>query len=95
MMQEECGSIGVGYKSTSDLCNDFSGKTGEVMDGGDGGTPGPKDGMVVGMLLVLGFGWVDGSEEGAGSDVAMRLNNRTHFVVERSADRILPRLFYL
>ena len=85
----------MGYKSTSDLCNDFSGKTGEVMDGEDRGAPGQKDGMVVGMLLVLGFGWVDGSEEGAGSDVAMRLNDRTHLVVERSADCILPHLFHL
>ena len=27
----------------------------EVMYGGDGGAPGPKDRMVMGMLLMLGF----------------------------------------
>ena len=27
--------VGVGYKSTDDLCDDFSGVTGEVVDGGD------------------------------------------------------------
>ena len=27
--------VGVGYKSTNDLCDDFSGVTGEVVDGGD------------------------------------------------------------
>ena len=49
-----CGpSVGVGYESTDDLRDDFSGGTVEVADGGDGGAPGPKDGMAVGMLLVL------------------------------------------
>ena len=38
-----------------------------VVDGGDGGAPGPKDGIAVGMLLVLGFGCAKGPEEGAGS----------------------------
>ena len=56
----------MGYEPTDDLCDDFSGGTGEVADGGDGGALGPKDGMVVGMLLVLGFGWAKGPEEGAG-----------------------------
>jgi len=56
----------VGYESTDDLCDDFSGVTGEVVDGGDGGAPGPKDGMAVGILLVLSFGWANGPEEGAG-----------------------------
>ena len=62
-----CGpSVGVGYESTDDLRDDFSGGTVEVADGGDGGAPGPKDGMAVGMLLVLGFGCANGPEEGAG-----------------------------
>ena len=34
--------------------------------GTDGGVLGLKDGMVVGMLLVLGFGWLNGLEGGAG-----------------------------
>jgi hypothetical protein len=56
----------VGYESTDDLYDDFSGRTGEVADGRDGGAPEPKDGMAVGMLLVPGFRWVNGSEDGAG-----------------------------
>ena len=49
-----CGpSVGVGYESTNDLHDDFSRGTMEVADGGDGGVPGPKDGMAVGMLLML------------------------------------------
>jgi hypothetical protein len=56
----------VGYESTDDLRDDFSGGTGEVVDGGDGGAPGPKDGIAVGILLVLGFGCAKGPEEGAG-----------------------------
>lgn len=56
----------MGYESTDDLLDDFSGGTEEVADGGDGGAPGPKDGIAVGMLLVLGFGWANGPEEGAG-----------------------------
>ena len=32
----------------------------EIVYGGDRGAPGPKDGVVVGMLLVLGFGYVNG-----------------------------------
>jgi len=59
-------SVGVGYESTEDLCDDFSWGIEEVVDGGDGGAPGPKDGMAVGMLLVLGFGCANGPEEGAG-----------------------------
>ena len=59
-------SVGAGYKSTDDLRNDFSRRTVEVTDGGDGGVPGPKDGMTVGMLLVLGFRCTNGPEEGAG-----------------------------
>jgi len=60
------GSVGVGYESTDDLRDDFSGGIRVVVDGGDGGAPGPKDGIAVGMLLVLGFGWANGPEEGAG-----------------------------
>ena len=30
-------SVGVEYESTDDLRNDFSGGTGEAVDGGDGG----------------------------------------------------------
>lgn len=56
----------MGYESTDDLRDDFSEGIEEVADGGDGGAPGPKDGMAVGMLLVLGFGWANGPEEGAG-----------------------------
>jgi hypothetical protein len=46
----------VGYESTDDLRDDLSEGTEDMVDGGDGGAPGPKDGMAVGMLLVLGFG---------------------------------------
>jgi hypothetical protein len=46
----------VGYDSTDDLRDDFSGEVEVVVDGGDGGAPGPNDGMAVGILLVLGFG---------------------------------------
>ena len=59
-------SVGVGCKSTDHLHNDFSGGTVEVVDAGDGGMPGPKDGMVVGMLLMLGFGCTNDPEERAG-----------------------------
>lgn len=38
-----------------------------VVDGGDGGAPGPKNGIAVRMLLVLGFGCVKGPGEGARS----------------------------
>ena len=41
---------------TDDLRVDFSGGTGEVVEGGDGGAPGPNEGIAVGMLFVLGFG---------------------------------------
>ena len=44
------------YESTDDdLRNVLSGGVGVVVDGGDGGTSGPNNGMAVGMLLVLGF----------------------------------------
>jgi len=46
----------VGYESTDDLRDDLSAGVGVVVDGGDGGAPGPNDGIAVGMLLVLGFG---------------------------------------
>jgi hypothetical protein len=59
-------SVGVGYESTEDLRDDFSVGIKVVADGGDGGAPGPNDGMAVGMLLVLGFGCANGPEEGAG-----------------------------
>ena len=57
--------VGVGFESTDDLRNDFSWGIEEVVNGGDVGAPGPKDGMVVEMLLVLGFGYAKGPE-GAG-----------------------------
>ena len=60
------GSEGVWYESTDDLRDDFSAGMRVFVDGGDGGAPGPKDGIAVGMLLVLGFGWAKGPEEGAG-----------------------------
>ena len=50
------GSIGAGYVPTDDLRDDFSRCTGEVVEGGDGGAPGPNEVMGVGMLFVLGFG---------------------------------------
>jgi hypothetical protein len=56
-------SVGVGYDSTDDLRDEG---TEEVVDGGDGGAPGPKDGIAVGILLVLGLGCAKGPEEGAG-----------------------------
>jgi hypothetical protein len=56
--------IGVGYESTDDLRDEFSKRIREVADDGDGGTLGPDDGMVVGMLLVLGFGCAKSPEEG-------------------------------
>ena len=59
-------SVDVGYGSADDLHNDFSGGIGVLEDGGEGSTPGPKDGMAVEMLLVLGFGCANGPEEGAG-----------------------------
>ena len=40
--------------------------TKEVVDGGDGGAPGPKNGIAVGMLFVLSFGCAKGPEVGAG-----------------------------
>ena len=49
-----------------DRLDDFSGGTGVVVDGGDGGV-GPNDGMAVGLLFVLGFGWAKGPLDGAGS----------------------------
>ena len=61
------GSVGVGYESTDVLRDGFSEGTVEDVDGGDGGAPEPKDGIAVGMLLVLGFGCANGPEEGAGS----------------------------
>jgi hypothetical protein len=39
-----------------DLCDNSPGGIGEVVDSRDGGAPGSKDGIAVGMLLVLGFG---------------------------------------
>jgi len=46
---------GVGYESTDDLRDDLSVGVGVVVDGGDGGAPGPNDGIVVGMLPVFGL----------------------------------------
>ena len=48
------GAIGVGYVLTNDLRDGFSRCTGKVVEGGDGGAPGPNVG--VGMLFMLGFG---------------------------------------
>lgn len=56
----------MGYASTDDLRDDLSEGIVEVVDGGEGAAPGPKDGMAVGMLFVLGFGCAKGPEEGAG-----------------------------
>ena len=44
-------SAGVGYDTPDDLHDETSGETVEAADGGDGGVPGPKDGMAVGMSL--------------------------------------------
>jgi hypothetical protein len=46
------GSIGVGYKLTNNLHNSFSEGTVEDVNGGDGGVPGQKDGIAVGILLM-------------------------------------------
>ena len=59
-------SVGVGHDSTDDLCDNFSVGTEEVDDGRDWGATGPKDGMAVGILLVLGFRCANGPEDGAG-----------------------------
>ena len=59
-------SVDVGYGSADDLHDNFSGWIGVLEDGGECNTPGPKDGMAVEMLLVLGFGCANGPEEGAG-----------------------------
>lgn len=66
MKREEWICVRVKYRSTDDLHNDFSEGTEEVMDGGDRGALGPKDEMMVGMLLVLGVGRVDRPKESAG-----------------------------
>lgn len=57
----------MGYESIDDLHGDFSGRIGEVVDGGDGGALGPKDEMAVGILLVLSFRWVNGPRRSWGS----------------------------
>jgi hypothetical protein len=49
------GHLLVWDESTDDPCDDFSGETEDVVDGGYGDAPEPKDGMAVGMLFVLGF----------------------------------------
>jgi len=59
-------SVGMGYESTNDLCDNFSGGTGEVVDGGDSGSLRSKNRMMVKILLVLSFGWANGPKEGAG-----------------------------
>ena len=66
-MESWGGSVGVGYDSTDDLRDDFSGGIEGVADGRDGGALGPNDGTAAGILLVLGFGWVNGHKEGVGS----------------------------
>ena len=58
--------MGVEYNSTDDCREDFSDGIVEAAEGRDGGAPGPKDGMAVGMLLVLGFKCANDSREGAG-----------------------------
>jgi len=49
-------SVGVGYDSTDDLREDFSGgiEGPGSAGGGDGGALGLKDGMAMGMSLALG-----------------------------------------
>ena len=44
-----------------------------MVDGGDGGAPGPKDGIAVGLFFMLGFGWAKGPDEGEGSVYCDRL----------------------
>ena len=56
-----------GYESANDLHNNFSTGINEVVDGRDGVTPGPKDGIAVGILFVLGFGCANGPEGGTES----------------------------
>ena len=56
----------MGYNSPDNLHDDFSWDIKEVIDGGDGDAPELNDGMVVGMLLVLGFGCMKGPEVRAG-----------------------------
>jgi len=46
----------MGNESTDDLRDGLSVGVGVAVEGGDGGAPGPNDGIAVGMLLVLGFG---------------------------------------
>ena len=59
-------TVNIGYESTSYLCNNLlGGGIGVLEDDGEGTSPGPKDGMVVGTLLVLGLRCIGGPEEGA------------------------------
>jgi hypothetical protein len=70
MRRERGGELGRVHwgmvQVVDDLHDDFSEGIEEIVDSGDGGAPGPKDGIAVGMLLVLGFGCANRSEEGAG-----------------------------
>ena len=52
--------MGVGYELADDCRKDISDGVVEAAEGGDGGAPGPNDGMAVGMLLVLGLGCARG-----------------------------------
>lgn len=52
---------------TNDCCEDLSNGIKDVADGGDGGALGPKEGMVVGMLLILNFRCVKDPKEGMAS----------------------------
>ena len=56
---------GVGGEVVGTHCDDQSAGTGQAVDSGDLDTPGPKDGSAIGMVLVLGFGWANGPDEGA------------------------------
>ena len=49
-------SIGAGCAPTDDLDN-FSGGTGEVVEGVDAGAPGPNKGWLLEVSFVFGFGW--------------------------------------
>ena len=49
------GSVGIGYELTNGLCNSFFEGTVEDVNGGDGGAPGPKDGIaMLGTTSVAG-----------------------------------------
>lgn len=50
----------MGYNLLDVLHDNFSENMREVIDSGDGGAPGPNNGMAVGILLVLSFRYIKG-----------------------------------